>query len=519
MLDIIYVRDKDGNPLMPSRRFRHFRKLIEEGKATKIKSKPYIVQLNYETPGITQPICLGMDPGRDNIGSAAVRKDGTPVWEAVTVTRNKEIPKLMKKRKMHRQNRRHNRRQKRQRRAVHCGTTTKKPGREKKQVTASKTVGVIERILPGCEKPIRCVGIVNKEARFNNRKREKGWLTPTARQLLQTHVNQVRMIMKCLPVTHIVLEINRFAFMALDNPDIQKWQYQKGPLAGYGSVNDAVDAMQEGHCLFCGKPISQHHHIVPRSRNGSDTIANIVGLCDDHHDLVHKEKAWHDKMINRKAGLNKKYGALSVLNQIIPSLTEELSKLAPTTVTNGWNTKAFREMHGIPKDHHADAYCIACSVLENPDNIVMEHSRQFQIRQFRRHDRKACIRHMLDRKYTLNGTVVAVNRHKAIQSIPGEKDGTEQAADSLEQYVQRPDAVNVGYLRVRKHAPVYQDMKRILPGAIFLVDGKPKVMESSHGRRKTKNGSVPLYYNFTDGTKTTPAHCKIICNNTGLVFV
>ena len=66
---------------------------------------------------------------------------------------------------------------------------------------------------------------------------------------------------------------------------------------------------------------------------------------------------------SRKDGLSKKYGGTSVLNQVIPSLTEELGSRYPrhTHVTNGWNTKEFREKHELEKDHDIDAYCIAAS--------------------------------------------------------------------------------------------------------------------------------------------------------------
>ena len=127
------------------------------------------------------------------------------------------------------------------------------------------------------------------------------------------------------------------------------------------------ETMQEHHCLFCKKPIAHYHHVVPQSENGSNTIGNIVGLCTKHHDLVHKDTAWQKKLAKKKTGLNKKYGALSVLNQIIPALTKELGSLFPKHffATNGKSTYDYRAAHGVRKDHWLDAYCIACSVLPN----------------------------------------------------------------------------------------------------------------------------------------------------------
>ena len=499
---MFYILNSKGEPLMPTTRYRHVKNLIREGKAIKISSYPYAVKLLYETPNKTQPLTCGIDPGRTNIGIAVVKEDGTPVFEAELVTCNKEVPKRMKKRNGFRQQHRfYKRRKKRIRRAVAAGTTTPKPCKEQRAVNSTRTVGVIERVLPGCEKPVKCIGIRNKEARLNNRKRPDGWLTPTANHLLQTHINVVRKIWKFLPITDIVLEINKFAFMEMDNSHTQKWQYQKGPLYGKGSVHDAVYEQQEGHCIFCAAQIDHYHHIVPRSKGGSNTLLNIAGLCDMHHDLVHKNVKVKEALSKKKAGLNKKYGALSVLNQIIPRLVDEYASMLPTTVTDGRSTKAFRDANNISKAHYLDAYCIACSAL--PGSSVKLSKEVFHMRQFRRHDRQACKQEMVDRKYMLNGKMVAKNRSKA----------KEQFDDSLKEYVAAGGRTDI--LTVKKHLPTMKHMDRIMPGAMLLIDGKPNVMTASKGRHNGK----PDYYEFADGTRATPKHCKLAKQNTGIVFV
>lgn len=358
-MSTVYVLNKDGKPLMPTTRCGHVRHLLKEQKARVVASKPFTIQLLYKTNDVVQPLYLGIDPGRTNIGVAVVKADGTAVFTAHLETRNKEIPKLMKKRKDSRRARRTNgRRCRRQRRAKANGTISKKCVKHDTAQNGSvskraKEIGVIKRHLPGCEKDVLCIGIKNKEAKFSNRTRPEGWLTPTANQLLQTHINLVKKIRKFLPISDAVLEINKFAFMQLDNPNIQKWQYQQGPLYQKANLEEAVSEMQEHHCLFCKKPIAHYHHVVPQSENGSDTIGNIVGLCTKHHDLVHKDTAWQKKLAKKKTGLNKKYGALSVLNQIIPALTKELSSLFPKHffATNGKSTYDYRSAHGVSKDH------------------------------------------------------------------------------------------------------------------------------------------------------------------------
>ena len=510
---LVYVLSRDGKVLMPTERCAHVRLLLKSKKARVKALKPFTIQLLYDSKEITQPVVLGIDPGRTNIGLCAVREtDGKPLLTLQAETRNKEIPKLMKERAdFRRRHRSLGRRRVRQRRAVRNHTIS--PKCEKQETAQNKApskravkTGALKRKLPGYENPVLCIGIKNKEARFQNRLRPAGWLTPTAEHLYRTHVNLVRNFQRFLPVSGLVLEANKFAFMALEDPEIQKWQYECGPLYGYGGVKEVVSALQGGKCLLCGGKIEHYHHIVPKARRGSDTLGNLAGLCEACHRLVHTEEEWAEKLEEKKHGLNKKYGALSVLNQIIPKLCEEFSQMFPGffSVTDGYSTKAFREGHGLPKDHYLDAYCIARSVL--PGNLPVEipaEEEVFRIRQFRRHDRRACHQERWDRKYYLGGTLVAVNRHKAIG----------QKMDSLEEYRRKGGCTNK--LTVKEHPALYRRKSRILPGALFSVGGKRKVMVKSQG---SHNG-IPRYYYFTDGLRAIPKNCKFIYGNKGLIYV
>ena len=492
---ITYVINKEGKPLMPTTRSGRVRHLLNRKQARVVGINPFTIQLLYEVGNYTQDIILGIDPGRTNIGVTAVKEDGTSLFSAELSTRNKEIPKLMQKRAEFRRQHRKHRREKRQRRAVNANKELK-----------DKT---ISRILPQCSEPIVCKNIKNKEARFCNRKRPEGWLTPTANHLLQTHLNFIAKIQKILPITKIVLEVNKFAFMAIDNPNVKRWQYQRGPLYGKGSVDDAVYEMQEGICLLCWQhEIEHYHHIVPRHKGGSNTLPNKVGLCSKCHHLVHVDSKAKNKLADIKNGMNKKYGALSVLNQIIPKLMNEISLMFPNSVyvTDGRSTKAFRDTYGIDKKHAYDAYCIACSILDESKTFISKNTISittipiFQYIQFRRHDRQACIRQMVDRKYMLDGKVVATNRNKA----------TEQKLDSLQEFRDTYGDTVVSQLTVKPHPPQYKDMNRIMPGAVMRFDGKVGVMQSS---------IVGSFYKSTNGNKSTPRKYKLLARNTGIVFV
>lgn len=240
MSDVIYILAPDGQPLMPTKRFKKVRQLLKDGKARIIERKPFTVQLLSEPTGRhTQRVIDGTDPGRTNIGACDILENGAVLYADVTITRNKDVPRNMKKRAAMRRASRRGERLARKRLSK-ANNTTMKGGR-------------VLRHLPGygVDKTVPVKDIINTEARFSNRSRPEGWLTPTARHLVQTHLQGLKNRMKRLPITDAVVELNRFAFMAMDNPDIKRWQYQKGPLFGKGSVKDSVYDIQDGHCLFC----------------------------------------------------------------------------------------------------------------------------------------------------------------------------------------------------------------------------------------------------------------------------
>lgn len=489
---LVYVLDQRGNPLMPTSRYGHVRYLLKAKKAVVVKTKPFTIRLKYQTDGGYQPIILGIDPGRTNIGLCAVTENGKSLFSANLETNNKDVPKRMVERATHRRASRRGERKRRQRRAVKCGTVFVE---EVRDIT-----------IPGTKKPIHCKFIKNSEARFRNRVRPAGWLTPTANHLFECTLSGIRRVQQYLPISSVVLEANRFDFMAMENPNIRRWEYQRGPLYGKGSIHNAVFTQQDGHCIFCESEIEHYHHIVPRSKQGSNTLPNIVGLCEKHHAMVHTEQEWTNKLADAKAGLNKKYHALSVLNQIIPSLIDRLEMMFPGNayVIDGRSTKGFRDDFSIAKDHYLDAYCIACSVLDI--KIAYPPEGHFSMVKFRQHDRAATSR-LESRKYYLDGKLVAKNRHKRY----------EQKDDSLEEF-RRKNPSYIGKLQAVTGGSKYKDVHRTLPGAIFrLQNGTFVVLRGRHGKSKTGR---PDYFEFY-GKKNyvTPRKCKFISVGKGWQFV
>lgn len=502
----IYVLGMDGKPQMPTTRRRHVQKLLDTGKARIAEHVPLTIQLLYDNDPVLQPVTLAEDPGRTNIGLAVLDLKGNLLLSAVVETRNKEIAKLMEKRRQCRRASRNGERKARQRLAKKYGTMIK--------------AGMVMRKLPmyKADKFITCKFIRNTEARFCNRKRKDGWLTPSARHLVQTHINLVHKIRKYLPVTDVAFEVNRFAFMQLEDPSVSGVDFQNGPLKGYDDRDTAVYDLQDGKCLMCRRGITQYHHIVPRSRNGSNTIGNIAGLCDTCHDKVHKDADFAKQLKDKKEGLDKKYGALSVLNQAIPFICQKLeAEFGKEHVhyCTGRETSLVRRSigyHKTKKDqlHEVDAWCIGIlSLRQIPENIPA-FTEVHLVRQFRRQDR-SLIKAQTERVYKLDGKTVAKNRKKR----------TGQKTDSLKDWYQKQvemygkqkaDCMR-SQLKVTKSRRRYNNPDRMMPGAVFLYKGVRYVMRGQHCKGDYLQAVGMRSRDFP--TK----ECKIVTQNTGLVFV
>ena len=497
--EIVYVLNADGAPLKPMFSYARARRKLETGKAVIASYEPFTIRLTYQihNPDL-DGLVLGIDPGRTNEGLAVIDGNGRVLWVAKLVSRNKDIRPLMEERARHRRNRR----------------SHEKTVRNRREVAVKKGQGIhdavlrrVHRLLPGCDEPICCHVTKNTEARFLNRNRPEGWLTPSARQCLETHEHAIELVRRFLPISRISLEVNKFDLALMEAGSREAVDYGHGPLFGYNGLHDAVDDAQGGKCLLCEKKeIEHYHHIVNRHENGSDTLANIAGLCDCCHDAVHKDEEAIRKLKEKKAGQGKKYAAASLMNQVIPSLIEYVTGLDGISVylTTGTETKLVRESFGLAKDHHVDAWCIAASSLAMPPVCAPAEfagAVRHDVVQFRRHDRQVNRRYH-DRKYYLDGKLVARNRHKK----------TGQTDDSLEEFVAAHPG-EASRLRVERAHYVRNDMSREMAGAVFLFEGKRYVSfgVQSRGERYTS----PLLEKGYVSTKK----CRLVSSNTGLVFL
>jgi len=404
---MVYVISKSGKPLMPTERYGHVRKLLKANLAVPISNNPFTIKLKYDTSEVIQPLTLGIDAGRENIGLGVSDDLGNCYFLANVQTNNKQVIKNMSERKVHRQERRKHKRQRKQRKALRLNQAMKNG--EDSILRNKKPCKQVDISYPGMEKSIPNKVIKGKEAKFNNRRRPDGWLTPSARNLVEIHINLVKKISSFLPITDLVIENNIFDFQKLENCDIKNWEYSKGILYGFKDYKDYISKQQNGHCLLCNNKIEHYHHIYYKSNNGSNTTNNFVGLCESCHTLVHNDSIYEQELLDRKQGLKKKY-EISLLNSCMGVIIEELSLLYLTKVCFGYDTKNIRNKYNLDKNHNIDGFAISL-FDKNIDSINLK-SDIYTIRHFKKKSNNI-ISKVGSRKYYLDGKLVAINRHKA----------------------------------------------------------------------------------------------------------
>lgn len=249
---MVYIIDKNGNPLMPTERHGKIRRLLNEGKAEVVKQIPFTVKLLYDSTEFTQPVTLGIDSGSKHVGVSATA-NGKELFAGDHVLRDGKtgVPNLLESRRTLRRSRRN---RKTRYRAPRFDNRARKPA-------------------PGYEK----------------------WFTPTTKTQIAGHEHMIRKVSEILPVSHIVVECGAFDTQLLKNPDIQGVEYQQGEMSDWSAnVREFVLARDNYTCQWCKKSSIKHgvilqtHHIQFRRNGGSDRPDNLITLCTDCHSKYHK---------------------------------------------------------------------------------------------------------------------------------------------------------------------------------------------------------------------------------------
>lgn len=123
-------------------------------------------------------------------------------------------------------------------------------------------------------------------------------------------------------------------------------------------------------CQCCGKKNCrlEGHHIVFRRNGGSDSLDNLVTLCEDCHKAVHLCKI--DLKLKGKRRSTLRYATqMSIIRSML------LKRYPDAIETFGYVTKANRENLGLKKDHYIDACVIASGGLEFEQSNVLYRKR------------------------------------------------------------------------------------------------------------------------------------------------
>ena len=318
---MVFVLNKYGKPLMPTNRHGKVRRMLKDGRAKVVKRTPFTIQLLYDSDNYVQPISLGVDAGSKHIGISATTEKSV-LFEADVELRNDIVDNLSTRREA-RKNRRNRK------------TRYRKP-------------------------------------RFKNRVKSKksGWLAPSVRQKIDTHLNIIAKVCKILPITKIIVETASFDIQKIKNPEISGKEYQEGDQLDSWNVREYVLSRDNHTCQCCkGKSkdsVLQVHHIESR-KTGGDAPNNLITLCKTCHENYHKGKIDLQKSIHR----GKSFKDESFMGIMRWAFYDRLKEIYENvTMSFGYITKNCRITHNLPKDHYIDARCISGNPTAKSDNIV-----------------------------------------------------------------------------------------------------------------------------------------------------
>ena len=313
---MVYVLNKNGEPLMPTTRYGRVRRLLRKGLAVVVDYRPFTIQLAYDTPNGVQGVSLGVDAGTKHVGLSATAKKKV-LFEAELLLRSDIVEKLSTRREF--------RRTRRNRKTRY------------------------------------------RKYRFLNRTKKPGWLAPSVRQKVDSHIHWISRICKFLSIKKITVETAQFDTQLLKAqeqglPLPQGTDYQKGEQLGFSNVREYV-LFRDGHKCQCCKGKSKdtklHVHHIESRKTGGDAPNNLITLCSECHAKYHRGEIELPKTARRGTSLRDATHMGIMRKTLFNRLKEEIGAEIPCYETYGYITKSTRTRNGLPKAHAIDARCIS----------------------------------------------------------------------------------------------------------------------------------------------------------------
>jgi len=318
----VFVLNKRKEVLMPTS-CRKARLLLKSGKAVVIKRFPFIIQLTYATGENKQKITCGVDPGYSDIGFSCITK--TRELIGGTVKLDNFTSKHLSEKRMYRRNRRNRLRY--------------------------------------------------RSPRFLNRRRSNKWIPPSIERRYQTHINLINKLKQFLPISNITIEIGNFDIQKLNNPDINGKGYQQGNLYNYSNLKSFVLSREKHICQLCNKNDLKNdkwklHHIILKSKGGTDKSNNMALLHESCHKKLHKQNLYN------KLKKNKQYKESIFMNIIKSRFKNSLN----CKLVFGYETYCRRNELKLEKSHSNDSFVVAGGTNQ-------KRSMEYNIKQRRRNNR------------------------------------------------------------------------------------------------------------------------------------
>lgn len=320
---MVYVLSKDGQPLIPIRRHGKVRRLLNLKRAKVVRKKPFTIQLQFDTEANVSKLTLGVDTGSSKIGYAVVTAKEEVLYLSEVEIRN-DISAKMKQRQIYRRARR-----------------TRK--------------------------------LRYRKPRFNNRGNSirKDKFSPTMISKINSHIREIEFIKLILPIEYLVLETSTFDPHLLKykgKPFNTHWGYQKG--VNYGFANSKAACLNRDNytCQYCNtkKGTLHIHHIIYRSKSGSDKLENLITLCEECHRKLH-----NGLLKDFEAKLNgKKKDQLKHATQMNSIKVQLINNYPEAIETFGFVTKENRQRIGLEKEHYNDAVIIATGCINEPKFLM-----------------------------------------------------------------------------------------------------------------------------------------------------
>ncbi|OCX68842.1 RNA-guided endonuclease IscB [Acidithiobacillus thiooxidans] len=326
----VFVLDKRKKPLMPCSEKRA-RILLERGRARVHRMVPFTIRLvdRLQEDSVLQPLRLKVAPGSKTTGLALVREQETEDADTGEIIRTLAVVTLLE--------------------LQHRGHAISKALKQRRG-----------------HRRFRRNQLRYRPARFLNRKRPTGWLSPSLQHRVDTVTAWVSRLQRWAPVSALSTLLHRFDTQALQNPEISGAEYQHGTLFGY-EVREYLLEKWGRKCAYCD---AEHtpltiDHIHPKSKGGSDRVSNLTLACvpcnqrksnlDVRDYLAHDPKRLARIEAQRKAPLKDAAAVNSTHWALFNRLKDTGLDLE---VGTGARCKWNRKRHNMPKAHSLDAACI-----------------------------------------------------------------------------------------------------------------------------------------------------------------